>query len=590
MRIPMWVLAPVLVAIGLGFCMVVFGPGLVAPRSEAHGSRAKIRRGPTLPATCKGSELFIHETPGPVIMVADPASCSGVAVWEETQIDEVVTEWPSFVSSYFDERVKLTITGGATNTLVIEEALAGNGELELNLLGKRMRVTSPSSIDLSTIEASGNTVDDALPFSYVVWFEETGGPGACAEGSLNCAVLAGTRDTPTAVEYTANALIAIPVVQTPATVSTDGPLLVDPLFHALPLSAKSVQDTASTGDGLSAATIIALGGDGTTFLTVNEIAWVTVHGFQVVSAFDMATEPAFILDSVADASGQEPFDEVNSMADVSELSDGTTIGTTNFFHLTVFQGVYEIAGISYSRVFLNPPTCSYTANNLADALIDLNSCTNFTRPTGFKSLAQIGRVLVKNDTNLINSIDTPAVAAANTEGGFEGVGNIVGPDGAGDGNVAVFDGVAGHRVRDSGTPYPPLMMEIERSVDQLLSSGVDEFIAFDLETDDDDDWFDAGVDDTKVEVGFTGRLEVMLTLRADVDPAGAPKELCVRIYVDGVLPAGVEYGCFLTSDTNDTSAPFFDVFDVVPGTDLTFEVLGTADLAMRATLNCERKL
>lgn len=574
---------------GLVFCTVIFSPMVFAPDAEAHGSRAKIRRGPTLPTTCRGAELFIHDIAGPVLKVSDPTSCDGVAVWEVATMDEVVDEWAGFVSSFFDERVKLTITGGATNTLVIEEAVAGNGELELNLLGKRMRVTSPSSIDLSAIEASGNPVDDALPFFYVVWFEETGGPGACAEGSLDCAILAGTRDTITALEYTANALIAIPVVQTPATVSTAGPLLVDPLFHALPISAKNVQDTAKTGDGLSAATAITLGGDGTTFLTVNQIAWVTVHGFQVVSAFDMATEPAFILDSVADASGQEPFDEVNSMADVSELSDGTTIGATNYFHLTVFQGVYEIAGISYSRVFLNPATCSYTANNLADALIDLNSCTNKTKPAGFKSLAQIGRLLVKNDTNLINTIDTPA-AAESTEGGFEGVGNIVGPVVAGDGNAVIFDGVAGHRVKDSGTPYPPLMMRIERSADQLLLSGVDEFIQFDLETDDDDNWFDAGVDDTKVEVDFTGRLECMLTLRADVDPAGAPKELCVRIYVDGVLPAGVEYGCFLTSDTNDTSAPFFDVFTVIPAFDLTFEVLGTADLAMRATLNCERKL
>ena len=527
-----------------------------------------------------------NTTPG----TAMPHTClcdGGSARWLAAEPGlglNVESEWDKFSSAYFDERVKLTITGGATNTLVIEEATAVNGELELNLLTRRVRISSPSSIDLSTIEASGNPVDDALPFDYLVWVEETGGPGACAEGSLDCAVLGGTRNTVTALEYAANALIAVPIVQTPATVSTDGPLLLDPFFHALQSAGRNVQDTAKTGDGLSAATAVTLGGGGTTLLTVNEIAWGSVHGLQVVSAYDMATASAFVLSSLADAAGQEPFDVVDSMADVTEQTDGTVFPGTDFFHLTVFQGVYELAGVSYSRVFLNPPDCTYAANQLTDARLDINGCTNFVRPAGFAGLKLIGRLLVKNDTDLIDTIDTPAAAAAGA--GIDGLGNIIGPAAAGDGNAITFDGTGGHLIKDSGTPSPPLMMRINRDADQLLLNGVDQFISFDLETFDDDDWF-PGIDNEHIEFNFTGRVQFMLSMRADVDPAGAPKELCVRLYIDDVV-AG-EYACFLTSDSNDTAVGFSDTFDVVPGFDISIEVLGTADLAMRATLTAERK-
>lgn len=574
-----WLVAAGL-ATGLAICTI---PVLMVRDADAHGTRASIRRGSILPENCDGSELFIHDIAGPVLKVSDPASCSGVAVWEVATMDEVVDEWAVYVSSYFDQRIKLTVTGGATNTLVIEEAVFVNGELELNLVGRRMRITSPSSIDLSAIEASGNPPDDALPFDYLVWIEETGGPGACAEGSLDCAVLGGTRNTVTALEYATNALIAIPIVQTPATVGTDGPLLLDPLFHALPSAGSHVQDTAKTGGGLSPATQVAVGGGGTSLMTVNEIAWVTVHGLQVVPAFDMATEPAYLLDSLANADLQEPFDEVNTMAGITEQLDGTLFGTTDYFHLAVYQFVYELSSTSYSRVFLNPPTCTYAANQLTDARLDINNCSNFKKPAGFSGLVFIGRLLVKNDTDLIDTIDTPSVATQSGTGG-----DLVGPASALNGNAAVFDGTGGHLVKDSGTPYPPLMMDIRRATDQLLLGGISQFIDWDLEIIDDDDWF-PGADSKHVEFGFPGRVKCDLSLRADVDPAGSPKELCVRAYIDDVLPPGVEYACFLTSDDMDTAAGAIALFEVIPGFDISFEILGTADLAMRATLVCERK-
>ena len=56
--------------LGLAICAM---PMAFVRDADAHGSRAPIRGGPTLPATCNSRELFIHDTPGPVLMVSDPS-------------------------------------------------------------------------------------------------------------------------------------------------------------------------------------------------------------------------------------------------------------------------------------------------------------------------------------------------------------------------------------------------------------------------------------------------------------------------------------------------------------------------------------
>ena len=151
-------------------------------------------------------------------------------------------------------------------------------------------------------------------------------------------------------------------------------------------------------------------------------------------------------------------------------------------------------------------------------------------------------------------------------------------------HACICDGTAA--TWQSALPAAFPMMRINRDADQLLLEGVAQFINFDLETFDDDNWF-PGVDNEHVEFDFTGRVQFTLSMRADVDPAGSPKELCVLLYINDV--ANGEFACFLTSDTNDTAVGFVDTFPVVPGFTISIEVLGTADLAMRATLNAERK-
>jgi hypothetical protein len=350
---------------------------------------------------------------------------------------EVKTRVGDLLDSFFDDELTLTVTGGGTNTFTLA---AGDGELDLNINGTQLRMTSPATLDLSTVEGGGNPVDDGLPFRYIVWVEETGGPGACATDSLDCAVLGGTLDAITAQEHADNALLASVAVQTPGTVGTDGPAFFEPFFHEIRAASANTQNAAGFGRAFTAATSIAVTGIGTSLLNLTEVLWITARGSMLDDAFAMVSEPAYVLGALADAAGQEPLDPVNSMADILETADGTAIPVNDYFHLVLRAGIYVKDAIDYSRVFLVLPTCTYAANRLNDAEQDANGCASALVPSAFQSSELLARILVKNDTDNIEQI---ALEVDILGGLGASQGTVRGPPVVLPGNAVIFDGPSG---------------------------------------------------------------------------------------------------------------------------------------------------